>query len=43
LLLQFENVFVKVELKVLVGVVDAQLFQAVFLFLLFRNKKKDKQ
>lgn len=32
LLLQFENVLIKVELKVLVGVVDAQLFQTVFLF-----------
>ena len=31
LLLKLENVFVEVELQVLVGVVDAQLFETVFL------------
>lgn len=32
LLLQLENVLVKVELQVLVGVIDAQLLKAVFLY-----------
>lgn len=31
LLFQLENVLVKVELQVLVGVINAQLFEAIFL------------
>ena len=31
LLLKLENVFIKVELQILVGVIDAQLFETVFL------------